>query len=586
MENLFSMWKVRELADKVTNVVMNYTEIEAKVREATNDEPWGPTGQIMQDLAHSTFTYEHFPEVMSMLWKRMLQDNKQHWRRTYKSLLVLHYLIKNGSERVVTSAREHIYDLRSLENYTYIDDVGKDQGVNIRHKVKEMIDFIQDDDRLREERKKAKKNKDKFIGMSSDMMSMRFGSSRDASWEDRSYSGGGRDAEWEDGGANRYRDHRTGAGSYDDDCEPEQDDSDDGEATSNKNNKRFQNTTSPTHSGVDKSSTSPPAFEKKVNLNLTANAVVSSPSKKQNKVLKKVDLGAAAHFGRNDSLPTQTDTVPYDDLFNAKTPRELPDEILEFDPRADSSTNAAKVTSQSKQAVEFGDFESVFGPPSSTKQPANDDGFADFSSAFTMNQQQSTATQPVQNVLSGNPRAVPTNPIHPEEPFMSQMPTPKPLIPPLGAVQTPATPAQTSAAADLLSDLNFSSLQIQQTAPHIQNNNFGFDLLDGLNPGSRLGTMPGEVNLLQPSSITNNNVTSNQEKGETHKTAQPVGSTWGNINIDLDNLLVNKPKKGPSPSMNQLATNPNTSPVRQPMVPIAPLQSQNDSQQQFFAAFK
>jgi len=27
-----------------TNVVMNYTDIEAKVREATNDDSWGPTG--------------------------------------------------------------------------------------------------------------------------------------------------------------------------------------------------------------------------------------------------------------------------------------------------------------------------------------------------------------------------------------------------------------------------------------------------------------------------------------------------------------------------------------------------------------
>jgi len=29
-----------------TNVVMNYTETEAKVREATNDDAWGPTGTI------------------------------------------------------------------------------------------------------------------------------------------------------------------------------------------------------------------------------------------------------------------------------------------------------------------------------------------------------------------------------------------------------------------------------------------------------------------------------------------------------------------------------------------------------------
>lgn len=78
--------------------------------------------------------------------------------------------MKNGSERVVTSAREHIYDLRSLESYTFVDENGKDQGVNVRHKIRDLIEFIQDDDRLREERKKAKKNKDKYIGMSSDAM--------------------------------------------------------------------------------------------------------------------------------------------------------------------------------------------------------------------------------------------------------------------------------------------------------------------------------------------------------------------------------------------------------------------------------
>lgn len=83
--------------------------------------------------------------------------------------------MKNGSERVVTSTREHLYDLRGLENYTCVDEQGKDQGVNIRHKVKEMIDFIQDDDKLREERKKAKKNKDKYIGVSSDSLGMGMG---------------------------------------------------------------------------------------------------------------------------------------------------------------------------------------------------------------------------------------------------------------------------------------------------------------------------------------------------------------------------------------------------------------------------
>ncbi|XP_022069724.1 clathrin interactor 1a [Acanthochromis polyacanthus] len=170
---MLNMWKVRELVDKATNVVMNYSEVESKVREATNDDPWGPSGQQMSEIARATFMYEQFPEVMNMLWSRMLRDNKKNWRRVYKSLLLLAHLIRNGSERVVTSAREHLYDLRSLESYHFVDEHGKDQGVNVRQKVKELVEFVQDDDRLREERKKAKKNKDKYIGVSSDSMGFR-----------------------------------------------------------------------------------------------------------------------------------------------------------------------------------------------------------------------------------------------------------------------------------------------------------------------------------------------------------------------------------------------------------------------------
>ncbi|XP_072042521.1 clathrin interactor 1-like isoform X10 [Amphiura filiformis] len=169
-----AMWRIREMTDKVTNMVMNYTEVEAKVREATNDDTWGPHGTLMAEIARETFTYEHFPEVMGMLWKRALQENKKNWRRVYKSLLLLSYLILNGSERVVTSAREHIYDLRSLETYTFMDELNRDQGLNVRNKVKDVIDFIQDDERLRAERKKARKAKDKYTAISGESLGQKY----------------------------------------------------------------------------------------------------------------------------------------------------------------------------------------------------------------------------------------------------------------------------------------------------------------------------------------------------------------------------------------------------------------------------
>ncbi|KAK2712017.1 telomere length regulation protein TEL2 homolog [Artemia franciscana] len=213
---MINSWKIRELMDKATNMVMNYTETEAKVREATNDDPWGPSGSLMTELAQATFTYEQFPEVMQMLWRRMLQENKSNWRRTYKSLILLCYLVRNGSERVVTSARDHLYDLRSLETFIYVDEQGKDQGINIRHKAKELMDFIQDDDKLREERKKAKKNKDKYVGMSNDnsfggrIDSWRFASrDKDDLDLDRPAGGGWRDADNSgDEGSNHSQDEK------------------------------------------------------------------------------------------------------------------------------------------------------------------------------------------------------------------------------------------------------------------------------------------------------------------------------------------------------------------------------------------
>ena len=54
----------------------------------------------------------------------------QHNTFFFQSLLLLNYLVKNGSERCVTGAREHLYDLRALENYTFTDENGKDQGLN------------------------------------------------------------------------------------------------------------------------------------------------------------------------------------------------------------------------------------------------------------------------------------------------------------------------------------------------------------------------------------------------------------------------------------------------------------------------
>lgn len=43
-----------EIALTYLSAVMNYTEMEAKVREATNNEPWGASSSQMQEIANGT----------------------------------------------------------------------------------------------------------------------------------------------------------------------------------------------------------------------------------------------------------------------------------------------------------------------------------------------------------------------------------------------------------------------------------------------------------------------------------------------------------------------------------------------------
>ncbi|KAH8166983.1 hypothetical protein CIB48_g1276 [Xylaria polymorpha] len=147
---------------KVQNAVMNFTEMEAKVREATNNEPWGASSTLMQEIANGTFNYQTLNEIMPMIYRRFTEKTAEEWRQIYKSLQLLEFLIKHGSERVIDDARGHITLLKMLRQFHFIDQNGKDQGINVRNRAKELADLLGDVERIRAERKKARTNKAKY----------------------------------------------------------------------------------------------------------------------------------------------------------------------------------------------------------------------------------------------------------------------------------------------------------------------------------------------------------------------------------------------------------------------------------------
>jgi epsin len=160
-----SLYDVKAYVRKAQNVVYNYTEMEARVREATNNEPWGASSTLMQKIAAGTYNYREREEIIGMIFRRFTEKAANEWRQIYKALQLLEYLLKNGSERFVDDARANLSLITMLRSFHYIDSQGRDQGINVRTKAKTLVELLNNDSALRAERKKSRDNAKKFQGV-------------------------------------------------------------------------------------------------------------------------------------------------------------------------------------------------------------------------------------------------------------------------------------------------------------------------------------------------------------------------------------------------------------------------------------
>lgn len=105
--------------------------------------------------------------MMELMDKR-LNDKGKNWRHVFKALTLLDYLLHAGSENCVIYFRDNIYVVKTLKEFQYIDEYGKDQGANVRQKAKDITNLLQDESRLRDERRSRATMRDRMGGREDD----------------------------------------------------------------------------------------------------------------------------------------------------------------------------------------------------------------------------------------------------------------------------------------------------------------------------------------------------------------------------------------------------------------------------------
>ncbi|ESL06068.1 epsin [Trypanosoma rangeli SC58] len=151
-------------ARELIRVKASGNEFVLLVHEATNWEPWGPTGTQMDEVcrAFSRGSVDIMEEI-----KLRLKNRDKSWRPCYKSLLLLDHLARNVPESGLPAVCSVIPMLRTIsQSFYYTGSKGTDHGLSVRERAKRLCDLLSDSALLREEREKAALTRFKLSGAS------------------------------------------------------------------------------------------------------------------------------------------------------------------------------------------------------------------------------------------------------------------------------------------------------------------------------------------------------------------------------------------------------------------------------------
>lgn len=137
----------RRLVRKIRSIGNSQTEI--LIKNATSNDPFGPTTTQLNQLALLTQHDKPLSEIITVLTKR-LNDGSRDWRHVLKSLTVILYCLLTGSTDFLHWARKNSYMVSTLKEF---DLKGSDNIAHqIRQKSKSISKLLNDEALLEDKR--------------------------------------------------------------------------------------------------------------------------------------------------------------------------------------------------------------------------------------------------------------------------------------------------------------------------------------------------------------------------------------------------------------------------------------------------
>ncbi|KAA8527779.1 hypothetical protein F0562_035352 [Nyssa sinensis] len=125
--------------------------------EATNNEPCSPDAKTMTTIAEASYDIDDYWRIVDVLHRRLDSIDWKQWRQSYKSLILLDFLLTHGPEDFAEEFQCDTDVIRELGAFKHKDEKGFDWGANMQKKSDRILELLQGGETLRQARLKALK---------------------------------------------------------------------------------------------------------------------------------------------------------------------------------------------------------------------------------------------------------------------------------------------------------------------------------------------------------------------------------------------------------------------------------------------
>lgn len=112
-------------ASELKEKVSKKSELVKLLNEATNNDNWNISNSKLLIISDHTYDWNEYNIIMKHLWEKLSLKPKE-FRKIFKALHTLEFLMKNGAPRIIQEVKDDLYKIRSLQDMEYTQE-GKDK---------------------------------------------------------------------------------------------------------------------------------------------------------------------------------------------------------------------------------------------------------------------------------------------------------------------------------------------------------------------------------------------------------------------------------------------------------------------------